>query len=221
MADSGTSTLNVDVGDLTVTSGLATDNMRVGFFAFTGTTTNSLSVLGGAVAINGTGNILIGHNSTGTGTNLHTSTVDFSATTGTSITAGTIQMGYSTNGTAGTTVVGGLLKLSITGTNDITATSITLGDSANSGNTAIPSVITLGDAINNINTDTLTLGLRKSSGGILFNSTGGTLNLAGTGVGSPTTTLNLANNTASGTGVGATGIDESVRETFSTAYWVR
>ena len=62
----------------------------------------------------------------------------------------------------------------------VTAASVTVGDSLNTGNTGDTSSLQLGSGTNTFNVGSLTIGDRKSVGELTIGA-GGTLNLNGTG----------------------------------------
>ena len=98
----------------------------------------------------------------------------------------------------------GSLLLSDSGTNTITATNVTVGDSSNTNNDAGTSTLELGQA-NTINVDTFTVGGEKSVGEVTIDA-GGTLTLNGKGGVGAETDLFVGNNSASGTGTNNNGV---------------
>jgi len=107
--------------------------------------------------------------------------LDLSGASSVDINVTNVRLGMITNGSSGK--AWGTLKLSQDGDNTVTATTITLGDSTQAGNTANTSVMTLGGADNTINANTVYVGRRKSQGRLDI-AAGGSVTLrnkAGTG----------------------------------------
>lgn len=200
------STVLVPRGTLTVNGDFTAGLANVGVADNTLAASGQLIVNGGAVNIgNGTGNMFIGSRANPNTQSTNTPTqavVDFRNATSVNINVANLRLGIHTAGDNGNNTgeqTRGTLLLSLNGENTITATAaagetttggaapgIAVGDSASPGGTADlgdeadnGNLIVLGNGINNINTNTLTLGGRKSFGSMRFDSTGGTLNLRG------------------------------------------
>jgi len=212
LLDTGTSTLLADRGSLTVASGLTVDDLSIANSdAFTSTAT--VTVNGGAVSIGtGTQDIEIGYHAA-TNSNNATGTLDVQNATSVTINVNNFLQGVTAPGAGGSTAVLGHLLLSNTGTNTITATGWTIGDSPSPGNTGGTSTVQFGAGINTVNANTWVIGGRKSLASVTTDS-GGTLTLNGrNGVGT-TTNLHIGTNTTS-TGTVNSGVLNLAGGTFN------
>nr|WP_160163542.1 autotransporter-associated beta strand repeat-containing protein [Pirellula staleyi] len=210
--DAGTGSVNIDVGSVTIASGLSVDNLRVGFNdASSGTGTGSLLVNGGAVSI-GAGastNFFIGRSSGGTSVD---GTVNLTAASSVTISVASMALGVVTgaagDGTSGTLLLPDNVTKNITAT-----TSVLLGDSATPFNNAEQNLLSLGAGTTTINTPVMTVGGRKANGQVTIGA-GGTLNLYGAGGAATVADLFLADNNV-GTGSVISGVMNLAGATFN------
>ncbi|MDF1754815.1 MAG: autotransporter-associated beta strand repeat-containing protein [Verrucomicrobiales bacterium] len=170
-----------DTGIIEFKAGLSVDTASVGLEDGGST----LVVSAGAVNIgDGDGNFYIARETTSNSATR--GTVDFSAASEVTINVSSVRLN-SASGTGSGNIVSSL-ALSLNGTNNITADSVTLSNQEVDGGGFITgtSTLTLGNATNIFNVDALTVGGRKAEGNVTmaFEGTGGTLLLsdrAGTG----------------------------------------
>ncbi|HYE17253.1 MAG TPA: hypothetical protein VEA69_02355 [Tepidisphaeraceae bacterium] len=164
---------------LTITG---TDAIKLGIIPFTtNTTTNATFTGGGALEVNNTGatmDVGIRNNDQNAPTS-NSATLDLTALSSVLINVGTLNVGFESKSK-------GVLNLSNTD-NDITATTIRVGDSA-ANNGASGNQMVLGTGVNEIRADSLRIGVGKIDGILKFasqaaGSSGGLLlrNKAGTG----------------------------------------
>lgn len=206
--DVGTGNLFVDGGTMTVGGGMDVDNLRVGRTA-TGVAAHnsSLAVQSGVVIIGGgSGNLDIGREETG-GAKVE-GNLDLSGASSVTIDVTNVRLGTVAGSNGG---VGGELKLSATGLNTVTATSIVMGDSPSPGNEGVTSSMVLGGGTNDFNVDTFTISNRKSKADVTI-LTGGILNLTGDANGAAD--LYVGRNNA-GTGTTSTGVLNLAGGTFN------
>jgi hypothetical protein len=201
----GNGAINVNEGTMTVSGGLDIDALQVGLMDSDGGAA-TLTVNSGAVTIGtGTQDLLIGRrtvNLTNPPTPTLQGVVNLSASSGVTINANQILLGTIQGIPNGEGTAQGTLTLSQAGANVLTANSILLGDSSDRGN-AVMNSIQLGAGANTINTNTLTIGGRKSQGRVTI-AAGGTLTLGGKTPGTPVN-LDLGIN-VTGTGVIGSGL---------------
>ncbi|MDF1754814.1 MAG: autotransporter-associated beta strand repeat-containing protein [Verrucomicrobiales bacterium] len=168
----GTSSLQIDNGTMSVGNGLTVDNLRVGYNSGTG----DLTVNSGAVLIgSGSETLDLGRRDAGNGNTM--GTVDFSGASSVTIDVSQVRQGTGTTGSGWTQ---GDMTLSQTGTNTITATSLTLSEDSPAQNQSIStsSDLHLGGGTNTFNINTMSVGGLKGVG-MLDIAAGGTLTLSG------------------------------------------
>jgi hypothetical protein len=151
----GTSTVTINAGTATVGTGLDVDNVRVGQNGNTG----SLTVSSGPVRIgSGTShNFEVGRKTTG-GTTL--GTANFSGASSVAINVNALNIGVQSTGGSGNTT--GIVSLSASGPNSITASSILIGDSPDPTNSGTPSQLNIGSGTTTIFANSMTIAGRKS-----------------------------------------------------------
>jgi autotransporter-associated beta strand protein len=169
---SGATNANVQVatGSMTVVSGgMAVDVLTIAVDRDTA----SLTVQAGDVRIGtadssaaGTGTLRVGGRTESRTDAAEIGTLDLRGASSVLINVATVQIGV-INNIGGSSQARGTLLLSESGSNTILATTITVGDSPQAGNTGGISQIVLGQT-NVIRTNTLELGRRKSSGTMSF-----------------------------------------------------
>jgi len=196
--------LEIDDNTMNVTGGLDIDRLRVGYDTGTGV----LDVLDGAVAI-GTGTQTVDISRRENVEGATTGTADFTSATSVTLNLAELRVGTMTGGTSSSSK--GVLDLSTSGTNAITADSFVVGDSPNSGNTAQTSEVNFGGGTNTVDADTVTIAGRKSNATVTIGS-GGTLTL--TGKSGAAADLNIGHNNA-GTGSNIVGTLDMTGGTFN------
>ena len=169
----GSSTLNIDDGTLNVAGDLTVDSLRVGY-----NTGNALVTVDGVATIgDGTGTLNIGRCDIATTTRT-TGELDLSNADSVTIDVNEIRLGYEANSGTNTNV-GGILRLSQTGPNAVSAQTMIVGDTVNNFNyQTVDHIVELGGGANTFNVDTLTIGRWKADGYVTI-APGGTFDLTG------------------------------------------
>jgi fibronectin-binding autotransporter adhesin len=207
----GAGLLAVDRGTMTVTNGLAADDLRVGF-GDVGTPANAtLTVNGGAVAIgNGTETIELGLR-TANNNNDATGTVNFTSASSVNVNVASLLLGSITMGGGGN--VDGNLNLSTVGSNTITAATLTIGDSTAAGNANPPPSTLVAGNTTTLNVNNLTIGGRKAFG-TLTAVPGSTLIIRGQAGGTSRANVFIANNVVGNTGTLGVGVLDTTGSTI-------